>query len=86
MDEGNSDATVSVHLAKSVSAESYIEAANATHEVHAGIGSDPQFGLAIFTRVSRTLYHFLGAPSWHKRQLIDALEEDAVARAAVAAL
>jgi alkylation response protein AidB-like acyl-CoA dehydrogenase len=77
LDVGNGDGPASVHLAKSVAAESYMEAADAAHEVHAGIGSDPKFGLAIYTRVSRTLYHFLGAPGWHRGQLIAALRSPA---------
>jgi acyl-CoA dehydrogenase len=66
-------AEATVHLAKAVSADSYIEATNAAHEVFAGIGSDPMFGFVAYTRMSRTLFHYLGSPRWHKRHMINAV-------------
>lgn len=60
-------------LVKAVAAEAYVEACNAAHEVFAGIGSDPAFGLTLHTRMSRTLFHYLGGPQWYKRQMADAL-------------
>ena len=66
-------ATAAVHLAKAVAAESYLEACNAAHEVHAGIGSDLGYGLVPHTQMSRTLFHYLGDAKWHKRRMADAL-------------
>jgi alkylation response protein AidB-like acyl-CoA dehydrogenase len=66
-------AAVSVSLAAALASEGYMEAANAAHEVHAGIGSDPAFGLTLFTQMSRSLYHYLGGPRWHRRRLGDLL-------------
>ncbi len=66
-------ATASVHLAKAVTAEAHIEACNAAHEVHAGIGSSLEYGLVPHTQVSRTLFSYLGDPKWHKRQMANAL-------------
>ncbi|MGH7931659.1 MAG: acyl-CoA dehydrogenase family protein [Candidatus Binataceae bacterium] len=66
-------ATASVHLAKAVTAEAYMEACNAAHEVHAGIGSAHEYGLTPHTQLSRTLFHYLGDPKWHKRRMADAL-------------
>jgi alkylation response protein AidB-like acyl-CoA dehydrogenase len=66
-------ATASVHLAKAVAAEAYFEACNAAHEVHAGIGSSHEYGLVAHTRMSRTLFHYLGDPKWHKRRMAEAL-------------
>lgn len=60
-------------MAKAVAAEAYVETCNAAHEVFAGIGSDPQFGLTLHTRMSRTLFHYLGGPQWYKRRMADAL-------------
>jgi hypothetical protein len=37
--------------------------------VHAGLGSDTQFGLAKHMYVSRSLYAFLGDPRWHRQEL-----------------
>jgi alkylation response protein AidB-like acyl-CoA dehydrogenase len=67
-------ATASVHLAKAVASEAYLEVCNAAHEVHAGMGVLVEYGLPAHTQMSRTLYHFLGEPRWHKRRMADALE------------
>jgi alkylation response protein AidB-like acyl-CoA dehydrogenase len=66
-------ATASVHMAKAVASEAYLEACNAAHEVHAGIGSAEEYGLVMHTQMSRTLLHVLGEPKWHKRRMADAL-------------
>ncbi|HLY82308.1 MAG TPA: acyl-CoA dehydrogenase family protein [Acidimicrobiales bacterium] len=62
-------AAASVSMAKALASEGYVEAANAAHEVHAGIGSDPSFGLTLFTQMSRSLYHYLGGPRWQRKRL-----------------
>jgi alkylation response protein AidB-like acyl-CoA dehydrogenase len=62
------------YLAGSTASDSYFEAANAAHEVHAAIGSDPRFGLTLYTRISRTMYELLGPPAWQRRQMADALD------------
>jgi alkylation response protein AidB-like acyl-CoA dehydrogenase len=66
-------ATASVHMAKAVTAEAHIEACNAAHEVHAGIGSSLEYGLVPHTQLSRTLFGYLGDPKWHRRQMAAAL-------------
>jgi alkylation response protein AidB-like acyl-CoA dehydrogenase len=73
IDSGGS-ARASAHMAKAVASESYLHCANASHEVHAGIGSDPAYGLTLYTQLSRSLYHYLGTPRWHKRKMVDALQ------------
>jgi len=67
-------ATDAVHMAKAVSSEAYLEACNAAHEVHAGQGSLVEYGLVPHTRMSRTLFAYLGDPRWHKRRMADVLE------------
>jgi alkylation response protein AidB-like acyl-CoA dehydrogenase len=64
----------SVHLAKAVTAEAHMEACNAAHEVHAGIGSSHEYGLTPHTQLSRTLFNYLGDPKWHKRRMAEALQ------------
>ena len=64
----------SVHLAKAVGSEAYYQACNYAHEVHAGVGSMTEYGLTLHTSASRTLYHYLGDPRYHRRLLADALE------------
>ncbi len=66
-------AAASVHMAKAVAGESYLQACNDAHEVHAGIGSAHEYGLVQHTQMSRTLFHYLGDPKWHKRRMADAL-------------
>jgi alkylation response protein AidB-like acyl-CoA dehydrogenase len=62
------------YLAGSTASDSYLEAANAAHEVHAAIGSDPRYGLTLYTRISRSMYELLGPPAWQRRQMADALD------------
>lgn len=66
-------ARASAHLAKAMASEAYFHCANAAHEVHAGIGSDVAYGLTLYTQHSRSLFHYLGSPRWHRRRLADAL-------------
>ncbi len=68
------DAAASCHVAKAVSSESYMRACDYAHEVHAGIGVVREYGLTLHTRMSRALYHCLGAPGLHRRQLEHVLE------------
>jgi alkylation response protein AidB-like acyl-CoA dehydrogenase len=72
--DGGMDAAASVHMAKSVASESYLRACDFGHEVHAGMGVVREYGLTLHTRMSRTLYHCLGAPKEHRRQLEKALK------------
>ena len=63
----------SIHLAKAVGSEGYYQACNYAHEVHAGVGSMTEYGLTLHTAASRTLYHYLGDPKFHRRRLAEAL-------------
>jgi len=63
------DAAASVHVAKAVASESYMGACDFAHEVHAGIGVMREYGLTLHTRMSRSLYHCLGAPAFHRKRL-----------------
>ena len=75
LDSGQTAAR-SVHLAKAVSSEGYYHACNSAHEVHAGVGVSREYGLTLHTRMSRTLYQYLGDPAFHKRKLGDALLQE----------
>ncbi|MBM3340581.1 MAG: acyl-CoA dehydrogenase [Betaproteobacteria bacterium] len=63
------DAASSCHVAKSVTSESYMRACDYAHEVHAGIGVSREYGLTLHTKMSRSLYHCLGAPKLHRKKL-----------------
>ena len=69
LDEKKPDARSSVHVCKAVASEAYYQACNAAHEVHAGVGIMREYGLTLHTRMSRTLYHYLGDPQHHKARL-----------------
>src|SRR5262249_31209384 len=69
LDAGKPGTEVAVHLAKICASEGCLQAMNYAHEVHAGVGIMEDYGLTLFTRVSRSLYHALGDPKWHRRRL-----------------
>jgi len=54
-------------LARAAAIESHWECANATHEVLAGIGSDPAHGTILHTALSRLLHDILGDPAFCRR-------------------
>jgi alkylation response protein AidB-like acyl-CoA dehydrogenase len=74
IDANRADAASKAHLTAAVASEAYLEAANAAHEVHAGIGSDPQYGLVLYTQASRSLYEYLGPPDWHRLRMGECLD------------
>lgn len=71
--EANRNGVARSYLAGSMASDSYIEAANAAHEVHAAIGSDPMYGLTLYTRISRSMYEVLGNPAWQRKQMAEAM-------------
>lgn len=66
-------AEASVHMAAALASEGYYLACNAAHDVHAGVGIVREYGLTLHTKMSRTLYHHLGSPRYHRRRLAKAL-------------
>ncbi|MAF53120.1 MAG: acyl-CoA dehydrogenase [SAR202 cluster bacterium] len=64
----------SIHLAKAVATEGYYQTCNGAHEVHAGLGVMREYGLTLHTRMSRTLYHYLGDPRFHRKRMAEVLE------------
>jgi alkylation response protein AidB-like acyl-CoA dehydrogenase len=72
--DSGADAAASIHVAKSVASESYMRACDFAHEVHAGIGVVREYGLTLHTKMSRSLYHCLGAPKVHRKHLERALD------------
>ena len=71
IDDRKPDQDISVHLAKAVTSEGFIQATNYAHEVHAGVGVMREYGLSLFTQLSRSLYHSLGDPKYNRRKLAD---------------
>lgn len=62
-------AAISAHLAKVVASEGYYDGCNYAHEAHGGIGTSYEYGLVAHTTMSRSLYHQLGDPQYHRGRL-----------------
>jgi len=62
-------AQAAVSVAKCVASEGFYPLCESAHHVHAGIGSDKSYGLYLYTKKSRALYHYLGDPAHHRRRL-----------------
>jgi alkylation response protein AidB-like acyl-CoA dehydrogenase len=72
-DENRDGAIAAMHTAATVASESYYYGSNSAHDVHAGIGIVREYGLTLHTKMSRTLYHYLGSPRYHRKRLAQAL-------------
>lgn len=62
-------ATESVHLAKALSSHGYWEVCTLGHQVFSGVGYSRESPISFHTRVSRSLFHYLGEPAYHRQQL-----------------
>jgi len=62
-------AAESVHLAKAVSSEAYWQVCSLAHRVFSGISYSKEHPTSFHTRASRSLYSYLGEPSYHRQQL-----------------
>ena len=69
LDEGAPEATVSISMAKAIASLGFPKACDASHMVHAGIGTDLDFGLTQYTKRARTLQHYLGDAVFHKARM-----------------
>ncbi|MBF8267483.1 MAG: hypothetical protein HW388_991 [Dehalococcoidia bacterium] len=69
LDEGQKDAPVAISMAKAAASVGFIRACDASHDVHAGIGVDLEFGLTHYTVRSRTFEHYLGSAIYHKARM-----------------
>lgn len=69
----NRPATESVHLAKVVSSEAYWEVCTLAHRVFSGISYSKEHPVSFHTRASRSLYHYLGDPAYHRQHLAELL-------------
>ncbi|MBI4328888.1 MAG: acyl-CoA/acyl-ACP dehydrogenase [Chloroflexi bacterium] len=67
------EVTEAVSMAKTAASEGYRGAAGHAHEVHAGVGVDKETGLYLYTKMARTLYHYLGSPQQHKKRIAELL-------------
>lgn len=73
LDERKEDATMAMLLAKIVASEGYHSACTSSHEVHAGTGVDRSYPLYLYTKKSRSFYHYLGAPVYLRKRMAQLL-------------
>ena len=69
LEEGSDEAAVAVSTAKALASVGFSAACDESHQVHAGIGTDMDFGLTQYTKRARTLQHYLGDALHHRRRL-----------------
>jgi alkylation response protein AidB-like acyl-CoA dehydrogenase len=62
-------AAESVHMAKAVTSEAYWEVCTLAHRVFSGVSYSKEHPASFHTRASRALYHYLGDPGHHRREL-----------------
>ena len=67
------ESKVGIHMAGSLASEGYYLGCNAAHDVHAGVGIIREYGLTLHTKMSRTLYSYLGNPRYHRNEIAKAL-------------
>ena len=75
VDEGSSEAPVSISMAKAITSVGFPLACDESHHVHAGIGTDLEYGLTQYTKRARTLQHYLGDAVHHKARMARLLQE-----------
>ena len=69
LENGKPGTEEAVSVAKVVASEGFYQLCESSHHLHAGIGSDEAYGLYLYTKASRSLYHYLGDPAFHRRRL-----------------
>ena len=69
LDQDDPGASLSISMAKAVASTGFPSACEASHHVHAGIGTDLEFGLTQYTKRARTLQHYLGDAIYHKARM-----------------
>ena len=74
IDEGMSEAPVTISIAKSIVSVAFPKACDSSHHVHGGIGTDLEYGLTQFTKRARTLQHYLGDAPYHKARIARLME------------
>ncbi len=60
---------IAASLAKAASSEGYHQACDSAHRAHGAIALVKEYGLYMYTKSARTLYHYLGDPAYHRRRL-----------------
>ena len=75
VDQGDAEARVSISMAKAITSVGFPLACDESHHVHAGIGTDLEYGLTQYTKRARTLQHYLGDAVHHKARMARLLQK-----------
>ncbi len=66
--------SIAASVAKAASSEGFHTACDSAHRAHGAIGLVKEYGIYMYTKAARTLYHYMGDPAHHRRQLANLLE------------
>ena len=69
MDSGHDETQLGISMAKAVASDGFSKTCDASHHVHAGIGTDLDFGLTNYTVRARTFQQYLGDAIYHKKRM-----------------
>lgn len=73
LDNNRVDAPQAISGAKAIASTGFSKACDASHDVHAGVGVDLDFGLTHYTKRSRTYQQYLGDAIYHKQRVAELL-------------
>ena len=68
------EVAASISKAKAVVHAGFPKACDASHHIHAGIGTDPEFDQTQYTKRARTLQHYLGDTIFHRSRMAKMLK------------
>ena len=71
LDNERVDAPQAISGAKAIASTGFSKACDASHDVHAGVGVDLDFGLTHYTKRSRTYQQYLGDAIYHKKRVAE---------------
>jgi len=69
--DNDKPAQESIHLAKAISSEAYWQVTNQAIKVFSGISYSREHYVSFHVKASRSLYNFLGEPTYHRRKLAE---------------
>ena len=69
LDNGDPGAQSAISMAKAVASVGFSKACDASHNVYAGIGVEPDVGLAQYTKRARTYQPYLGDAGYHTQRM-----------------
>jgi alkylation response protein AidB-like acyl-CoA dehydrogenase len=74
LDNEHAGASQAISSAKAIASTGFAKACDASHDVHAGVGVDLDFGLTHYTKRSRTYQQYLGDAIYHKKRIAELMK------------